>query len=67
MVGAHQQTVTWHVDDVKVSHVSKQVNEYSMKWCENKYVSDLNGYIKVTRGKIHEYLAMLLDYSDKKN
>ena len=27
VVGGHQQTVTWHVDDVKVSHVSKQAKE----------------------------------------
>ena len=62
IVGGHQQTVTWHVDDVKVSHISKQVNE---ELCENKYGSDLNGHIKVTRGKKHEYLVMLLDHSDK--
>ena len=64
-MGGHQQTVTWHVDDVKVGHISKQVNEEFIKWCEKKYGSDLNEHIKVTRGKKHEYLAMLLDYSDK--
>ena len=64
-VEGHQQTVTWHVDDVKVSHVSKKANEEFINWCEKKYGSDLNGHIKVTRGKKHEYLAMLLDYSEK--
>ena len=67
MVGGQQQTVTWYVDDVKVSHISKQVNEEFIKWYENKYGNDLNGHIKVTRGKKHEYLAILLDYSNKGN
>ena len=26
-IKGHEQTVTWHVDDVKVSHVSKEANE----------------------------------------
>ena len=65
IVGGYQQTVTWHVDDIKVSHISKQVNKEFIKWYENKYGSDLNGHIKATKRKKLEYLAMLLDYSDK--
>ena len=63
VIEGHQQTAIWHVDDVKVSHVSKHANEEFIKWCEKKYGSDLNGHIKVTRGMKHEYLAMLLYYS----
>ena len=64
-VGGHQQTVTWHVDDVKFSHVCKQANKEFIEWCEKKYGSNLSGHIKLTRGKKHEYLKMLLDYSEK--
>ena len=50
---------------MKVSHVSKEINEQFIQWCEKKYGSDLSGHIKVTKGKRHEYLAMILDYSEK--
>ena len=62
-VDGHQQTVTWHVDDVKVSHISPHANDDFYKWCENKYGNEENGHVKVKRGKIHEYLAMKLDYT----
>ena len=62
-VNGSQQTVTWHVDDVKVSHINPQVNEEFYKWCENKYGNPENGHVKVNRGKIHEYLAMTLDFT----
>ena len=29
----HQQTVTWHVDDVKVSHINPKANEEFCNWC----------------------------------
>ena len=62
-VDGHQQTVTWHVDDVKVSHISPQVNDDFYKWCKKKYGNEENRHVKVKRGKIHEYLAMNLDYT----
>ena len=51
------------MDDVKASHISPEVNKEFFNWCEEKYGSDLNGHVKVVNGKIHEYLAMKLDYS----
>ena len=51
------------MDDVKVSHISSEVNKEYFNWCEEKYGSDLNGHVKVVKGKIHEYLAMKLDYN----
>ena len=62
-IKGRQQTVTWHMDDVKVSHISPEVNKEFLNWCEEKYGSDLNRPVKVVKGKIHEYLAMKLDYS----
>ena len=50
---------------MKVSHKDKEVNKQFYKWCEKKYGSELNGHVKITEGKIHEYLAMKLDYTEK--
>jgi hypothetical protein len=58
-----QHTVTWHVDDVKSSHVNSEVNDDFEAWCEQKYGNDEIGHVKVVRGKTHDYLAMILDYN----
>jgi hypothetical protein len=62
-VKGEQQTVTWHVDDVKSSHVDSKVNDDFHIWCEKMYGSDKVGHVKVVRGKVHDYLAMILDFS----
>jgi hypothetical protein len=63
IVNGKQQTITWHVDDVKSSHVDPKVNDQFYEWCEKMYGSDETGHVKVVRGKVHDYLAMVLDYS----
>ncbi len=60
-VNGKQQTVTWHVDDLQLSHVDPKVNDNFHVWCEKMYGSDTVGHVKVTRGKKHDYLAMILD------
>ena len=62
-INGHQQTVTWHVDDVNASHKSPQVNNEFFNWCEEKYESNLNGHVEMVNGKKHDYLAMKLDYT----
>jgi hypothetical protein len=62
-VNGKQQTVTWHVDDLKSSHVDPKVNDHFAIWCENTYGSDDLGHVKVVRGKVHDYLAMILDFT----
>jgi hypothetical protein len=63
LVGGKQHTVTWHVDDLKSSHVDPKVNDDFAQWCEKTYGSDDLGHVKVVRGKRHDYLAMILDFS----
>ena len=63
IIRGREQTVTWHVDDVKSSHEDKKVNDEFHTWCENKYGSNTVGHVKVVRGDKHYYLAMILDYS----
>jgi hypothetical protein len=66
MVKGKQQTVTWHVDDLKSSHVDPKVNNEFHLWCEKIYGSDKVGHVKVVRGNIHDYLAMILDFKTTK-
>ena len=64
MVNNKQHTIVWHVDDVKSSHIDSKVNDEFLKWLQMKYGSDNIGKVKATRGKVHDYLAMKLDYSE---
>ena len=53
-----QCTITWYVDDTKISHVDPNV--------VTKVIKDIEGHfgtMKVTRGKVHEFLGMHIDYT----
>jgi len=63
-VNGKQHTVLWHVDDLKSSHVDPKVNDKFLLWLEKTYSSDKIGKVKAVRGKVHDYLAMKLDYSE---
>lgn len=60
MVHDTQMTVSWHVDDLKVSHKEKKMVDEFIEWVIDTYGSI--GQVKVTRGKVHEYLGMKLNY-----
>jgi hypothetical protein len=63
-INGNQQTLTWHVDNVKSSHVDPKVNDEFTQWCERTYAgSNELGHVKVVRGKVHDYLAMILDFT----
>jgi hypothetical protein len=61
MVNGHQMAVSWHVDNLKISHIDPYEGTKFIEWIKEKYGSI--GEVKATRGKIHEYLGMKLDYS----
>jgi hypothetical protein len=61
MVMQKQQTVRFHVDDLKSSHVDTRVNDEFEKWLNKMYGT--HGKVKSTRGKVHDYLGMTFDYS----
>ena len=65
IVNGKQHTITWHVDDLKSSHVDSKVNDVFRDWLDKTYASDGIGKLTTTRGKRHDYLAMNLDYSIK--
>jgi Reverse transcriptase (RNA-dependent DNA polymerase) len=64
-VNGKQHTVTWHVDDLKSSHVDAKVNDEFLLWLQKMYGDKDIAPVKATRGKIHDYLAMKLDYTER--
>ncbi|KAL7564335.1 hypothetical protein ACA910_007187 [Epithemia clementina (nom. ined.)] len=63
VINGKQHTVTWHVDDLKSSHVDPKVNDEFAGWLQHKYGDPEVGKVKTERGKRHDYLAMTLDYT----
>jgi hypothetical protein len=62
MTNGKQCTILWHVDDIKISHVDPTVVTSILKQINDEYgkVSPLTE----TRGKVHEYLGMTIDFSN---
>eukprot|EP00970_Alexandrium_tamarense_P015266 scaffold4923_cov115-Alexandrium_tamarense.AAC.1 len=61
LINGKQMTITWHVDDLKISHAdSFEVTKMIA------YLSQIYGdKMTVKRGDVHDYLGMDLDYSEK--
>jgi hypothetical protein len=55
-----QQTIVFHVDDLKSSHKSKSVNKKIENWLNSMYSK--HGRVTATHGQVHNYLGMELDY-----
>jgi hypothetical protein len=64
LINGTQHTVVWHVDDLKSSHTSAQVNDNFHNWLNEKYGNERIGIVKAICGKLHKYLGMTLDYSE---
>jgi len=65
MVDGKQQTILYHVDDCKLSHVDPKANDEMIDWLQDNYESifeDGSGKMKVCRGKVHTFLGMKLDF-----
>ena len=61
MVNGEQLTVSWHVDNLKSSHIDPKVNNEFLQWIKD--TSGQLGEVKMTQGLLHDYLGMTLDYS----
>ena len=61
MINGKQHTLSWHVDDLKASHMDPKVNDKFGEWLQKEFgqVKEVTG----TRGKRHVCLGMTLDYS----
>ncbi len=51
------------MDDLKSNHVDPKVDNEFLEWLKKKKANDDIGEIKAVRGNMHDYLAMVLDYS----
>ena len=58
-----QCTILWHVDDLKISHVDPEVVTEVIGWLEGEFGAEAP--LTVTRGKVHEYLGMTLDFTER--
>ena len=60
-INGYQTTVTWHIDDLKVSHKDPfKITKFAT------YLLSIYGKkLSVKRGKVHNYLGIDLDYSEK--
>jgi hypothetical protein len=56
-----QCTILWHVDDLKISHKNPDVVTAMIKKLDNEFGE--KAPLTVTRGKVHEYLGMTIDYT----
>ena len=61
MINGKQCTIGWHVDDLKISHVDLEVVDGILNKLDESNVKEAT--MVTTRGKIHDYLGMTLDYN----
>jgi hypothetical protein len=63
IIDGKQCTVLWNVEDLKISHISEDVNTDIIKRINDEFGKEAP--ITIRRGKVHAYLGMTLDYSEK--
>jgi hypothetical protein len=61
VINGKQFTVAWHVDDIKMSHVDEKEVSKLITWLKSVYDEDM----RVSRGKVHDYLGMTLNFINK--
>ena len=62
-INGQQMTVVWHVDDLKVSHADAAEVEKFVQRMEATFGRDTP--LTVSRGQVHDYLGMTLDFRKK--
>ena len=60
-IDGSQCTILWHVDDLKISHKNPSVVTSVIEQLNAEFGE--KAPLTVTRGKVHEYLGMTIDYS----
>jgi hypothetical protein len=63
MIDGKQCTILWHVDDLKISHIDPDVNTSIIELIDAEFGKEAP--LTITRGRIHDYLGMTLDYTEK--
>jgi hypothetical protein len=65
-IEGEQITICLHVDDCKLTHRKTKVTNSMIEYLRQEYESifeDGSGAMMMSRGKIHKYLGMTLDYT----
>jgi len=62
-INGKQCTIAWYVDDLKISHEDEDVIEEVFRDIESEFGKEAP--LTVSRGKIHNYLGMQIDYSTR--
>ena len=57
-----QCMICWHVDDLKISHVSKDVVMNVIDHLDHEFGQEVP--LAISQGKVHDYLGMTLDFSE---
>ena len=66
MIYGQHMTICYHVDECKLIHRRIKVNDHMIKWLIQEYETifkEGSGKMTVSRGKVHKYLVMTLDYT----
>ena len=66
MVNGQHMNICYHVDDYKLSHCRSKFNDRTIKFLRQEYeIIFEDGSVKMTvsRGKVHKYIVMTLDYT----
>ena len=63
IINGKQCTILWHVDDLKISHIDPDVNTDIIEMIGNEFGKEAP--LTITRGRIHDYLGMTLDFSEQ--
>ena len=61
LIQGSQCTIVWHIDDLKISHIDSNAVDEVIGLLHDEFGQE--GPLTVTRGKIHDYLGMTLDFS----
>jgi hypothetical protein len=61
MIDRKECTILWHIDNLKISHIEYKVVSSVIQQFEKTFGEDAP--LTITRGKVHDYLRMTIDYS----
>ena len=61
LIHGSQCTIVWHIDDLKISHIDSTAVDQVIGLLSEEFGQE--GPLTVTRGKVHDYLGMTLDFS----
>jgi hypothetical protein len=63
IINGKQCTILWHVDNLQISHIDPDVNTDIIEMIDNEFGKVAP--FTITRGWIHDYLGMTLDFSEQ--